>query len=117
MPEKKDDFTDFFCKLRKIPNLPKCFIFYIIDIIVGAWFLIWGALANVFPLFKTIGKYGWEYVGKRIKEMWYTKWLLDTCYRCPKPKKLKIRFCGKSCSSGYRKTNLACGVIGGCIEK
>ena len=50
MAKKKDDFTDFFCKLSKIGNLPKCFMFYIIDILVGVWFLIWGALAKIFSL-------------------------------------------------------------------
>ena len=117
MAKKKDDFTDFFCKLSKIGNLPKCFMFYFIDILVGVWFLIWGALAKIFPLFKTIGKYAWKYIGLTIKQMWYTSWLLDTCYRCPKPKKLKTRLCGKSCPSGYKKTNIACGVIGSCKEK
>ena len=117
MAAKKDDFTDFFCKLSKIGNLPKCFMFYIVDIFVGVWFLIWGALANIFPLFKTIGKYSWKYIGLTIKKMWYTTWVLDTCYRCPKPKKIKTRLCGKSCPSGYKKTNIACGVIGSCKEK
>jgi hypothetical protein len=49
--------------------------------------------------------------------MWYTNWLLDTCYRCAKPKKLKTRLCGKSCPKGYKKTNIACGVIGSCKQK
>lgn len=114
---KKDDFKDFFCKLSKIGNLPTCFIFYIIDIFVGIWFMIWGILAKIFPLFKTIGKYSWKYIGVPIKKMWYTKWLLDTCYRCPPPKKLKTRMCGQSCPSGYKKTNIACGIIGSCKEK
>jgi hypothetical protein len=119
MAKKKDDFTDFFCKLSKIGNLPKCFMFYIIDILVGTWFLIWGALAKIFPLFKTIGKYAWKYIGLTIKKTWYTKWLLSTCYLCgpPKLKKIKRRICGKSCPPGYKKTDIVCGVIGSCREK
>ena len=92
-------------------------MFYVIDIFVGVWFLIWGALGNIFPLFKTIGKYAWKYAGLKIKKMWYTDSLLDRCYRCPPPKKLKTRFCGKSCPSGYKKTKILCGVIGSCEEK
>ena len=69
MAKKKDDFTDFFCKLSKIGNLPKCFMFYVIDIFVGIWFLFWGALGKIFPLFKTIGEYCWKYAGLKIKKM------------------------------------------------
>jgi hypothetical protein len=116
-PLKKNDFADFFCKLSKIGNLPKCIFFYIVDILVGIWFTIWGALGKIFPLFKTIGSYCWKYIGIRIKKMWYTEWLMSTCYICAGPKKLKTRMCGKSCPSGYKKTNIACGVIGSCKEK
>lgn len=116
MAKKKDDFTDFFCKLSKIGNLPKCFMFYIIDIFVGIWFLIWGALAKIFPLFKTIGKYAWTYAGTTIKKMWYTNWVMNTCYTCKKPAILKTRMCGKSCPSGFKKTKIACGVIGSCSK-
>ncbi len=110
---KKDDFTDFFCKLSKLGNLPTCFLFYIVDIIVGIWFLIWGLIVKIFPFLKPIGKYLWDYVGKKIKSFWYNDWLMDTCYVC-KPK-YKTRFCGKSCPKGYvNNKKVPCGIIGSC---
>ena len=117
MAIKITDFAEIFCKISKIANLPTCFFFYVIDILVGAWFLIWGVLAKIFPIFKTIGKYAWKHIGVKIKKMWYTKWLLDKCYRCPKPKKLAVRKCGGKCKKGFVKTKVPCGIVGSCKEK
>jgi len=110
---KTDDFTDFFCKLSKIGNLPTCFLFYIVDIIVGIYFLIWGLIVKIFPFLKPIGKLLWDYVGKMIKSFWYNNWLMDTCYLCNP--KYKTRKCGKSCPSGYvNNKKVPCAIIGSC---
>ena len=103
----------FLCLLTKIPNLPTCFLFYIVDIIVGIWFLIWGLLAKIFPLLKPIGKYLWDYVGKSITKFWYSDWLMNTCYVC-NPKYI-TRTCNKSCKKGYvNNKKVPCGIVGSC---
>lgn len=110
---KGPDFTDFFCKLSKMGNLPTCIFFYVVDIIVGIWFLIWGLIAKIFPFMKPLGKYLWQYVGKMIKSFWYSDWLMDTCYVC-NPKYI-TRTCKKSCKKGYvNNKKVPCGIVGSC---
>ena len=113
MAKTEPEFKDIFCKFSKLGNLPKCLLFYIVDIIVGIWFLIWGLIAKIFPFMKPLGKYLWDYVGKMIKSFWYSDWLMDTCYLCNP--KYKTRKCGKSCPSGYvNNKKVPCLIIGSC---
>ena len=81
----------FKCGINKIVNLPKCIIFYILDIIIATYFMFWNIIASLIPGLKGIGKIIWKsleildkYIYKftGIHIIHYSKTITKRCYLC-----------------------------------
>ena len=70
----------FKCGIRKIKNLGDCILFYIIDMIVGMYFVVWNIFASIFGL-KKAGQELWKFINK-YQKFGYPRSIMKKCYLC-----------------------------------
>ena len=79
------------CGVNKIINLPKCIIFYIVDIIIATYLMFWNLIASMIPGLKGIGKMIWKALVMLDKYIYkytdmhiisYPRSILKRCYLC-----------------------------------
>jgi hypothetical protein len=79
------------CGVNKIINLPKCIIFYIVDIIIATYFMFWNLIASMIPGLKSVGKMIWKATVMLDKYIYkytdmhiisYPRSILKRCYLC-----------------------------------
>ena len=76
-----DDIGRYFkCGINKIKSLGDCILFYIIDMFIAMYFLLWNMFATVFGL-KNAGQSLWKFINK-YQKFKYPKSIMKKCYLC-----------------------------------
>jgi len=70
----------FKCGINKIKNLGDCIAFYLIDMVIGIYFLFWNLFATTFG-FKKAGQDLWKFVNK-YQKFHYPRSIMKKCYLC-----------------------------------
>ena len=70
----------FKCGINKIKSLGDCILFYIIDMFIAVYFLIWNMFATAFGL-KKAGQSLWKFINK-YQKFNYPKSIIKKCYLC-----------------------------------
>jgi hypothetical protein len=70
----------FKCGINKIKNLGDCILFYIVDMFIAMYFLLWNMFATVFGL-KKAGQSLWKFINK-YQQFKYPKSIMKKCYLC-----------------------------------
>ncbi len=70
----------FKCGINKLKNLGDCILFYIIDMFIGMYFILWNMFAAVFGL-KKAGQDLWKFINK-YQKFKYPKSIQKKCYLC-----------------------------------
>jgi hypothetical protein len=70
----------FKCGINKIKSLGDCILFYIIDMLIGMYFILWNMFASAFGL-KKAGQDLWKFINKYHKFK-YPKSIQKKCYLC-----------------------------------
>ena len=70
----------FKCGIKKIKTLGDCILFYIIDMLVGIYFLLWNMFATAFG-FKKPGQDLWKFINK-YQKVQYSRDIIKKCYLC-----------------------------------
>jgi hypothetical protein len=70
----------FKCGINKIKSLGDCILFYIIDMFIAMYFLLWNMFATVFGL-KKAGQSLWKFINK-YQKFKYPRSIMKKCYLC-----------------------------------
>ena len=70
----------FKCGINKIKSLGDCILFYIIDMFIAMYFVLWNMFASVFGL-KKAGQSLWKFINK-YQKFKYPKSIMKKCYLC-----------------------------------
>jgi len=70
----------FKCGINKIKSLGDCILFYIIDMFIAMYFVLWNMFASVFGL-KKAGQTLWKFINK-YQKFKYPKSIMKKCYLC-----------------------------------
>lgn len=75
------EIGDYFkCGINKIKNLGDCILFYIIDMFIGMYFVVWNMFATAFG-FQKPGQDLWKFINK-YQKIQYPRSILKKCYLC-----------------------------------
>jgi hypothetical protein len=76
-----DDIGRYFkCGINKIKSLGDCILFYIIDMFIAMYFVLWNMFASVFGL-KKAGQTLWKFINK-YQKFKYPRSIMKKCYLC-----------------------------------